>query len=173
MTGGGLFSFIDNLMDAGGTVLLFIMFLSVVLWSLIAERLLFIRFTYPQSRKRWIAEWKARADKHSWQSHRIRTYYIAQAKMELGKTVILIKTLIALCPLLGLLGTVTGMIETFDVMAVVGTGNARAMAKGVSEATITTMAGMVVAISCLYFSKWIEDQVEEEARHLSDLLTYE
>lgn len=168
-----MLSFIDTLMDAGGTVLWLIMLLSILLWSLIIERYLFIRLTYPQFRRQWITDWKARVDKQSWQSRSIRAYYIAQAKMELGKTVTIIKTLITLCPLLGLLGTVTGMIETFDVMAVIGTGNARAMANGVSEATVTTMAGMVVAISCLYFSKRIEDQVEEEARHLADLLTYE
>ncbi len=168
-----MLSFIDTLIDAGGTVLWLIMLLSILLWTLIVERFLFIRLTYPHLRRQWITDWKTRADKQSWQSHSIRAYYIAQAKMELGKTVIIIKTLITLCPLLGLLGTVTGMIETFDVMAVLGTGNARAMANGVSEATVTTMAGMVVAISCLYFSKRIEDQVEEESRHLSDLLTYE
>ena len=64
----------------------------------------------------------------------------------------MVKTLVALCPLLGLLGTVTGMIEVFDVMAIAGSGNARAMAAGVSKATIPTMAGMVAAISGLYFS---------------------
>lgn len=170
---GGVLFFIDNLMDAGGTVLWFIMLLSFLLWTLIIERFFYMRYTYPECRRRWIDAWKKTTGKHSWRGHSIRAYYIAQAKIELGKTVPIIKSLIALCPLLGLLGTVTGMIETFDVMAVIGTGNARAMASGVSEATVTTMAGMVVAISCLYFSKRIEDRVDEEARHLADLLTYE
>lgn len=49
-------------------------------------------------------------------------------------------------PLLGLLGTVSGMITTFDVIAVFGTGNARAMASGISEALISTEAGLVVAV---------------------------
>jgi biopolymer transport protein ExbB len=49
-------------------------------------------------------------------------------------------------PLLGLLGTVSGMITTFDVIAMFGTGNARAMASGISEALISTQAGLVVAI---------------------------
>ena len=55
-----------------------------------------------------------------------------------------VKTLVALCPMLGLLGTVTGMIEVFDVMAA-GGGNTRGMAAGVSKATLPTMAGMVAA----------------------------
>jgi biopolymer transport protein ExbB len=52
----------------------------------------------------------------------------------------------AAAPLLGLLGTVLGMIETFDVIAVFGTGNAKAMAGGISVALITTEAGLLVAI---------------------------
>jgi hypothetical protein len=54
--------------------------------------------------------------------------------------------LAAVAPLLGLLGTVTGMIATFDVLAVFGTGNAKAMAGGISEALITTQTGLLVAL---------------------------
>ncbi|CCH47318.1 MotA/TolQ/ExbB proton channel family protein [Pseudodesulfovibrio piezophilus] len=54
--------------------------------------------------------------------------------------------LAAIAPLLGLLGTVTGMISTFDVIAQFGTGNARALASGISEALITTQSGLVVAV---------------------------
>ena len=54
--------------------------------------------------------------------------------------------LAGVAPLLGLLGTVTGMIETFDVIALFGTGNARAMAGGISVALVTTQSGLLVAI---------------------------
>ena len=90
----------------------------------------------------------------------------------MGQSINIIKMLITLCPLLGLLGTVTGMIHVFDVMAVTGTGNTRAMAAGVSQATIPTMAGMVIAIAGLYFSKTIEERVSDESHHLADLLKY-
>jgi biopolymer transport protein ExbB len=83
----------------------------------------------------------------------------------------MIKTLVALCPLLGLLGTVTGMIEVFDVMAVAGNGNPRAMASGVSMATIPTMAGMVAALSGLYMSAQLTNFARDEAQRLGDLLT--
>ncbi len=160
-------------METGGTVLWLILLLSVVLWSLIIERFLFFYMTYPRLRRRWLDEWGERTDRKSWYARSIRDYMISQARMRLGATVPVIKTLIGLCPLLGLLGTVGGMIEVFDVMAVIGTGNPRAMASGVSQATINTMAGMVVAISGLFFSRKIEGQVEEEAHHLADLLIYE
>ncbi|WP_291327545.1 MotA/TolQ/ExbB proton channel family protein [Desulfovibrio sp. UCD-KL4C] len=54
--------------------------------------------------------------------------------------------LAAAAPLLGLLGTVSGMISSFDVIAQFGTGNARALASGISEALITTQSGLVAAI---------------------------
>ncbi len=57
-----------------------------------------------------------------------------------------IMVLAAVAPLLGLLGTVTGMVETFRVIGMYGTGNAQAMASGIKEALITTQAGLLVAI---------------------------
>ena len=54
--------------------------------------------------------------------------------------------MIKICPLLGLLGTVLGMLEVFDALAATGANNPRAMAAGVSKATVSTLAGMVVAI---------------------------
>lgn len=54
--------------------------------------------------------------------------------------------LAAVAPLLGLLGTVTGMIYTFDVISLFGTGNARALAGGISEALVTTQSGLVIAV---------------------------
>ena len=83
----------------------------------------------------------------------------------------MIKACVALCPLLGLLGTVTGMVEVFQVMAVNGTSNVRAMAAGVSKATVPTMAGMVAALSGLFFSFWLQRQYERERQLLGEHLT--
>ena len=63
-----------------------------------------------------------------------------------------IKVLAAVAPLLGLLGTVTGMINTFQVITVFGTGDPRLMAGGISEALITTQLGLAVAIPILVAS---------------------
>jgi len=73
-------------------------------------------------------------------------------------------------PLLGLLGTVTGMIAVFDVMAFAGTGNARLMAGGVSKATIPTMSGLVAALSGLYFAALLEKKATIETDRLEGLL---
>ena len=92
--------------------------------------------------------------------------------MQLEDGLAYIRVLVALCPLLGLLGTVTGMIEVFDVMAVAGSGNAKAMAGGVSKATIPTMAGMVAALSGVYFGTWLEHKAATETEKLEDLLQH-
>lgn len=161
-----------SFLNTGGDVLWVILLVSIGLWCLIAERFIFFKTYYPGLKQQWLTEWDSRTDKCSGRALHIRESIISQAKLQMGKTVPVIKMLVALCPLLGLLGTVTGMIHVFDVMAVTGTGNARAMASGVSRATIPTMAGMVIAISGLYFSKLIEERVSDETHHLADLLKY-
>jgi biopolymer transport protein ExbB len=63
-----------------------------------------------------------------------------------NKGINLIQTFVALCPLLGLLGTVTGMIKTFQVITLYGAGDPKMMAGGISQALMTTVLGLVVAI---------------------------
>lgn len=62
-----------------------------------------------------------------------------------------LQTVVAIAPLLGLLGTVLGMIKIFDVIALQGTGSAEALSSGIAEALITTAAGLVVAIPAQIF----------------------
>ena len=68
--------------------------------------------------------------------------------------------LAAVAPLLGLLGTVTGMITTFDVISEFGTGNARALASGISEALVTTQSGLVVAVPGMLLGALLYRQAE-------------
>ena len=75
-----------------------------------------------------------------------------QLQQTLEERLAAIAVLAAVAPLLGLLGTVLGMIETFEVISVYGTGNSRAMASGISVALITTQTGLLVAIPGLLMS---------------------
>jgi len=79
----------------------------------------------------------------------------------------------AVAPLLGLLGTVTGMISTFDIITEHGTGDPKLLSGGISEALVTTMLGLVVAIPLLLLgnllSGWaqkIKDSMEQSALHV-------
>ncbi len=81
-----------------------------------------------------------------------------------------ILVLASAAPLMGLLGTVSGMITTFNVISVFGTGNARAMAAGISEALITTQAGLVVAVPGLILGALLyrrAEQIKERMQRFS------
>ncbi|MGD8589066.1 MAG: MotA/TolQ/ExbB proton channel family protein [Chromatiales bacterium] len=162
---------IRRFLDTGGPVLWVIGLTAALLAALIIERYWYFRFAFTTLAHQEIAAWQKRNDRHSRQALSIRDALISQADVRLNTTLPLIKLLIALCPLLGLLGTVTGMMEVFDIIAVLGTGNARAMASGISKATIPTMAGMVVAIPGLYFRVGLQREIKRRLMHFADHLT--
>ncbi len=162
---------IRRFLDTGGPVLWLIGLTAALLAALIIERYWYFHFAFASLTRQETERWQARNDRHSWQALRIRDALISQADARLNGTLPLIKLLVALCPLLGLLGTVTGMMEVFDIIAVLGTGNARAMASGISKATIPTMAGMVVAIPGLYFRVGLQREIKRRLMHFADHLT--
>jgi len=156
--------------ESGGYVLGVIFVVSLLLWALIVERYVYLRLVYPQDLRKLVDAWRRRSDQTSWFAHKIRLALIYDMATRLTRSQALIKSLIAICPLLGLLGTVTGMVKVFDVMAVLGTGNARAMSAGISMATIPTMAGLVVALSGLFFSARLRQLAALERQRVADLL---
>ena len=78
----------------------------------------------------------------------------------LEKRVGILSTLANLAPLLGLLGTVSGMIKTFNVISIEGVGNPAPLAQGIAEALITTAAGLCVAIPTLVCFRILKDKAE-------------
>jgi biopolymer transport protein ExbB len=149
-------------LDKGGWVLYVILVLLIVLWSLLINKFLILSFEFPTQRAGITQSWKQRKDQQSWYSRRIKKMLLADLFRNLDSNMAMIKTLIALCPLLGLLGTVSGMIEVFDVMASLGNSSPRAMAAGISKATIPTMAGMVAALSGLLAVNLLNKTIEKE-----------
>ena len=161
---------VRDFLELGGDVLLIIMLTTLLLWGLIYERFSFFRSNYKTLTAQHVATWQQRKEHHSWAAHRIRDMMISDVRLQANANLSYIKTLVALAPFLGLLGTVTGMVEVFDVMAITGSGNARAMAAGISKATLPTMAGMVVALSGLFFVSTLERKAERAVAHLADRL---
>src|SRR5690606_26850107 len=102
--------------------------------------------------QRSLDAWEARKERKSWNARQIREAMISRMSEKITRNMDMIAALIAICPLMGLLGTVTGMIEVFSVLATSGGGDAKQMAGGVSKATIPTMAGMVAALSGLFIN---------------------
>jgi biopolymer transport protein ExbB len=166
----------DALLDflaAGGNVLVIIMVVTFCMWAFIIERLMYWSTAQGSVAKRAQRAWAARSDHKSWYAHAVRDKLISEAMQEASRFNNVIRALVAVTPLLGLLGTVTGMVEVFDVMAVTGSSNARLMAAGISKATIPTMAGLVASLSGLVFINAFDRNVQKASHRISDDLLIE
>lgn len=166
-----IFEAVRDFMELGGPVLTIIGWTIFLMWAVIIERMLFYSTDLRKMSKSIRDQWEGRGERRSWAAHQIREAMISRFSMSAASGVTVVQTLVALCPLLGLLGTVTGMITVFDVMAMSGSGNARSMAAGVSKATIPTMAGMVGALSGVFLVTLLTRRVEREVETLEDALT--
>jgi len=164
---------IRDFIELGGPVLRVIGVVTLFMWMLIIERLIYFRTGHKRLVRNAHNYWDDRLDYSSWKAHQIRSQIISQVSASAERHLPLIKTCVALCPLLGLLGTVTGMIEVFEVMAISGSGNPRSMASGVSKATVPTMAGMVAALSGVAMSAYLENKARREREFIADELIIE
>jgi len=141
---------IREFLDRGGPVMIAIGVVIFVMWLLIIERLLYMTTENRSRLREGLVQWESRTDPKSWASRAIYDASVSRLSLRMESGVEVIRTLAKLCPLLGLLGTVTGMIVIFDVMAAMGSSSPRAVAGGVARATLTTMAGMVGALSGIF-----------------------
>ncbi len=164
------FDNVRTFLVAGGPVLWVIITVAAFIGFLVTERYWFVLGVFPAQAQRLTDHWR-QVRKHDHKLARYqRTALLSQARLQLRQSLPLLKVMVAICPLLGLLGTVTGMIEVFDVVTALGTSNARAMASGISRATIPTMAGMVVALPGLYFCLELEQRIKRSIEQFSDRL---
>jgi biopolymer transport protein ExbB len=90
---------------------------------------------------------------------------LAKATPPLEKNLSVIKLLAAVAPLLGLLGTVIGMIETFQAITLFGTGDPKLMAGGISQALVTTMLGLIAAVPLLF----VHNILDSRSRAISQI----
>jgi len=159
---------IQEFLEQGGIILAVIMIATFLLWMLIIERYWYFLTTHQQVVGQVLVKWNQRSDKHSWYALQIRRKLISQLCIKTEHNLSTIQSVVAVAPLLGLLGTVTGMVEVFDVMAFTSSSNARGMAAGISKATIPTMAGMIVSLSGLFFISAFQRRAKYEVRAITD-----
>jgi biopolymer transport protein ExbB len=167
---GDAYLAIIRFMEMGGDVLWLIALITFLMWTLIFERMWFFYTEHKSLVRESTERWEGRAERTSWSAHQVREAMISDASDRITGSLPIIQTCVALCPLFGLLGTVTGMIAVFDAMATQG-GNARSMAAGVSMATIPTMSGMIASLSGLVGSTWLRRKVDYEVELFEDHLT--
>jgi biopolymer transport protein ExbB len=142
------------------------------MWALIFERYWFFKRRLPVLVKEMQEQWYARPEHDSWCSRQIRQAMISRINVAMTAGFPVLQVLVPMSPLLGLIGTVWGMLEVFDSMAIRGTADARSMASGVSTAMICTMTGLAVSISGLYPVHHFRSRATRETERLADAFEF-
>lgn len=163
---------VRDLVDEGGPFVFMIFLCGFVMWTLVIERIWFFWRILPGQVQETIRTWQARSEHGSWCAHQIRRAMISRLNNEMSANQLLLRVLVPLSPLLGLIGTVSGMLEVFDSMALRGSADARAMASGVSHAMICTLSGLAVSITGLYPVYYFQSRTRLETEVVGDKLVY-
>jgi biopolymer transport protein ExbB len=163
---------VKDLAQAGGPVVVWIMLACLLMWAMIIERYWYFRRILPKQAEEMLSRWQSRQDHQSWTARQIRTSMISQLNEAMTASLPLMRVMVPLAPLLGLIGTVTGMLEVFDSMALRGSADARTMANGVSQAMVCTLMGLAVSITGLYPVYYFSSRARVETELLSDKFTY-
>jgi biopolymer transport protein ExbB len=161
-----------DLVGQGGPWVVWIFLCGFVMWTLVVERTWYFTRVLPRQTRETVAAWEARRDQRSWCAQQIRRAMISRLNNAMSANLMLLRVLVPLSPLLGLIGTVSGMLAVFDSMALRGAADARAMASGVSEAMICTLTGLAVSISGLYPVYYFGARTRVETELIADRLVY-
>ena len=159
---------VGDLVAGGGPFVIWIFACGVVLWTLVLERYWYFSRILPREAEAMLAQWNARTDRNSWLARNVRRAMISRLNVGMTSSFPLLKVLVPLSPLLGLVGTVGGMLEVFDSMALRGSADARSMASGVSHAMICTMTGLAISITGLYPVFYFQSRARRETELLAD-----
>ena len=163
---------IGDFLNMGGEVLtFFIVPLLFLMWTLIFERVWYFKTSLKGDVQAAIDTWEARSERRSKRAHQVREALMSRVNLRIDENMAMAKTMMALAPLFGLMGTVWGMINVFDIMGITGGGDAKSMASGVFKATIPTMAGMVTAISGVFGNTYLDRVANREKALLEDHMT--
>ena len=162
---------VTELVEGGGPFVFWIFLCGVLMWTLIIERYWYFSRVLPGDAKRAIEDWEGRPEHRSWCARQIRQAMISRLNAAMTANLSLMQVLVPLSPLLGLIGTVSGMLEVFESMALRGSADARTMASGVSHAMICTLTGLAVSISGLYPVHYFQSRAKRETEVLGDHFT--
>lgn len=164
---------IRGFLEAGGPVVVALLISTLLMWVLICERFLYYFLSARRFRNEQRKRWDDVAGQPSWELYAFRERLVSEVQIENERFLGVIKALILITPLLGLLGTVTGMIEVFQIITDTGASNARLMAAGISKATIPTMTGLAVSLTGVFAISYLERQNDRTATAMTEDLEVE
>jgi biopolymer transport protein ExbB len=163
---------IQSLIDGGGPLVVWIFLNGVLLWGISFERWWYFSRVMPREADEMFQQWNTRHDHVSWCSRQIRLAMVSRLNANMMTNMPVLQVMVPMAPLLGLIGTVSGMLEVFDSMAIRGSADARTMADGVSHAMICTMTGLAVSISGLPWLHHFRQRTREQTELFQDRLTF-
>jgi biopolymer transport protein ExbB len=166
------FEAVGEMRMLGGPVVDWIFISCLVMWLIVIERYWYFARILPGQILSSVQQWKTREDRVSWKAMQIRKALISRLNAGMSSNLLVLRVLVPMAPLLGLLGTVSGMLNVFDSMAARGSADARSMATGVSEAMICTLTGLAVSISGLYPVFDFRRRVKQETDRLTERFVY-
>lgn len=160
-----------EVLASGGPTLQAILLASFVTWTLLLERLLALGWGLPAEPPDLEARWRGRAERTSWRATAIRRAWLARSRRSAAGGLAAARALIATMPLLGLLGTVLGMLQVFEGIGLQGHTTPRLMAAGISQATVSTLGGLAAALLATPALHLVEGLRDRRIRGLEDRLT--
>ena len=137
---------LDELFIRGGPVLYVLFFITLLIFYILIDKYNFLVFQSNEWRNNKLSEFKKEFPPETTDYKVVDRILLSSISRESKSNIKILQGLISMCPMIGLLGTVYGMIEVFDVVSFFGTGNARALASGITKATLPTMTGMAISI---------------------------
>tara|TARA_X000000950_G_C13892060_1_gene651276 strand:+ start:347 stop:856 length:510 start_codon:yes stop_codon:yes gene_type:complete len=160
---------LEELFIRGGPVLYVLFFISFLIFFIFVNKYLFIYFEKSEWFSQKLEKFIDENPPENFNLKQVQKTYISELNRISNTNIRLLDGLIGMCPMIGLLGTVYGMIEVFEVLSFLGTGNPRAMSSGVAKATIPTMASMVITIFSLYFRQDITGRINKIPKDITSV----
>ncbi len=134
------------LFEQGGPVIILLFGLAAMCFFMLIEKCFYLFFRLPKQLKPLIERWNDREDKISWRAQAIRDLEIYNLTTQISKYLTAIKTCMSLFPMLGLLGTVFGMIGLFETLASNAKLGSNSMMQGITQATLPTLTGVCLTL---------------------------
>ena len=151
---------LDELFIRGGPVLYVLFFITLLIFYILIDKYNFLLLNSKDWLNNQLSKFKEEFPPESTDFKIVDRVLLSSTTREFKSNIKILQGLISMCPMIGLLGTVYGMIEVFEVLSFLGTGNPRAMSSGVAMATIPTMSGMVITLFGLYFYQDMNGRIE-------------
>lgn len=165
-----LYNGFAGLFSGGAVVMTLIFLLAAALWALIIERYWYFLFVHPDVLENVLRIWRRRASGPAFLARRARRHILTEVGAQMGQSVTLIRSLLAVIFLLGLLGSLTGLMQVLGAMTLTGSAGTRALAHGIAASAIPVVTALAVVATGVFFNQELAQRVVRETRLLRDQL---